>query len=159
MDKFTGSNEQKKKKKDKNNEKWVCEGCLLTQKGVKCNEQPLTYVNDQPEEEPEKDKIQEKKKCMTCKGWIYSTQGIFCSICMGEVHKKEGCSDMKRKQRDNISEGKVKWKCERCKGVIVNPYPKEDAKLCCQRSKEEYQRTQSYSMECGKYPIKKGGVC
>ena len=35
---------------------------------------------------------------------------------------------MKRKQRDDIKDKKVKWRCDGCKGIIANPYPKADNK-------------------------------
>ena len=65
---------------------------------------------------------------MECKDSIRTTHGIFCSKCGEGVHKREPCSGMKRKQRDDISSGKLPWICDGCKGKIANPYPKEENK-------------------------------
>ena len=35
---------------------------------------------------------------------------------------------MKRKLTDDISKKKVNWTCDGCKGILANPYPKEDNK-------------------------------
>ena len=137
MDKFEGLNEKPKKdgkKKTYTSEKWICERCLKTPETGEEEEVEIMVDeierSDQPEEmEPNTSEVPKiKKYCMAveCRHEITSKQGIFCNECGEGVHKQEECSGMKRKLRDDISSGKVKWKCDGCKGILANPYPKED---------------------------------
>ena len=65
---------------------------------------------------------------MTCRRRLGKKRGIFCNTCNRGVHKTETCSGMKRKQVEDISKKKVKWKYDGCKGILANPYPKPDNK-------------------------------
>jgi len=89
--------------------------------------------------------VQIKHKCMheECGKYLRARSGIFCSEYKGGVHVQKNCSDMTRKQCDDIRSGKVKWKCDGCKGIIANPYPTpvEDTAVEYQMGKESKKKT------------------
>ena len=155
--KLCGGNRWRMDSVVKNNTKWRCDDCRRNCANQATTTQPEletptpeTEGTQQQNTEEDQDKtveppVQIKHKCMheECGKYLRARSGIFCSECKGGVHVQKNCSDMTRKQCDDIRSGKVKWKCDGCKGIIANPYPTpvEDTAVEYQMGKESKKKT------------------